>query len=1021
MGLSEANSAEIPRCVEISGPTNFRHNFHATFDTTSVTFAGLPTRWNQQTTLINRQFGIPLRSAPRVEVEGYAARIPAVLVLLRRELIDNGGLRHEGVFRVSANKSTQLHYKTQLDAGQFRGCVSSTDATCMAALIKEWFRALPEPLLQCLPRDLIVSVAARTDNDEQASEELLRRLPEPNQSVFLWLLDLLADTAQYETINRMSIKALGIVLAPNLYTVSPTASPMEVVALMDAAVKAVQLCLRRLIVRVRECKGLRNVQHARFIVGEQDPYVETAIVLASTSELALEAQRRKETLVHGFTEKLFGQDRDLVSLSDAALAKLCIGASKRRRTRTMDHGGTDVSWKDNDVDTWGRDNCMYFRYPGRDPRTSKGPSKSPIRLFVRVMDSEKSGRDREIGMGMMDLEVILSQASVFASASCTLEEGNGTVNFEVCFEPWSPLTMCGTLHVSVQRAVGLRRVATLGVEDPFVLAELHPWGTLARSDTHVDGGREPNWDQVAIAEGSKNPDAAQLMIAYPGLDNAEAAAQGLGLGLRVTIFDEMKLRRNRPMGRAWVDVKDAIVRAVEAANLEGSEPATKSGTGDDKNGIAKVIKLWDCQNGVEPSGELHLRVGFEPAYSVEDQTSTGTPSARGKRKALLIGINYVGQGENELHGCHNDVREMQSMMQQEFKTETVRVLTDEVRARKDDLPTARNIRMGLRWLLEGAEAGDCLFLHYSGHGSQVPDEDGDEEDGRDETLIPVDFNGADPSTYITDDELRSSFFEQVPKGVDLTVVFDCCHSGTLSDAKLLDVPRSRGQQSSSEATSPQDTRSRFLPPCEALVQRMDALKASRTKQATRGASRSRESRISLGSAKTSASRWMESWDLSRAPVNARLEPSASESESASASASESASASGKLDDGGTESASSGEAEGANRNNNGKIDVNRSKDDPSKADGVKRVDVNQDDGPDELDFDDDSSDADRSEREEAHRDLKHPTKASARPATMDAAEESSAASATVITPFCYFGSSFPWHWKGLVLGAFRLKN
>jgi hypothetical protein len=59
--------------------------------------------------------------------------------------------------------------------------------------------------------------------------------------------------------------------------------------------------------------------------------------------------------------------------------------------------------------------------------------------------------------------------------------------------------------------------------------------------------------------------------------------------------------------------------------------------------------------------------------------------------------------------------------------------------------------------------------------------DDDEADGMDETLVPLDFDGNDPRTFLTDDELKSSFFDVIPNGVFVTAIYDCCHSGTMSD------------------------------------------------------------------------------------------------------------------------------------------------------------------------------------------------------------------------------------------------
>lgn len=48
----------------------------------------------------------------------------------------------------------------------------------------------------------------------------------------------------------------------------------------------------------------------------------------------------------------------------------------------------------------------------------------------------------------------------------------------------------------------------------------------------------------------------------------------------------------------------------------------------------------------------------------------------------------------------------------------------------------------MQWLVRDARPGDSLFFHYSGHGGQAADLDGDEDDGFDETILPLDFKTA---------------------------------------------------------------------------------------------------------------------------------------------------------------------------------------------------------------------------------------------------------------------------------------
>jgi hypothetical protein len=100
--------------------------------------------------------------------------------------------------------------------------------------------------------------------------------------------------------------------------------------------------------------------------------------------------------------------------------------------------------------------------------------------------------------------------------------------------------------------------------------------------------------------------------------------------------------------------------------------------------------------------------------------------------------------------------------------------------RGDSMPTRANMLKAMQWLTGGAQAGDEMFFHYSGHGGQMEDKKGDELDGKDETLIPCDFQQAG---QITDDELHSNIVQNLPKGCRMWVVLDCCHSGSALDLR----------------------------------------------------------------------------------------------------------------------------------------------------------------------------------------------------------------------------------------------
>nr|TKR90573.1 hypothetical protein D5086_0000232100 [Populus alba] len=97
-------------------------------------------------------------------------------------------------------------------------------------------------------------------------------------------------------------------------------------------------------------------------------------------------------------------------------------------------------------------------------------------------------------------------------------------------------------------------------------------------------------------------------------------------------------------------------------------------------------------------------------------------------------------------------------------------------------PTKSNMRLALSWLVQGCQPGDSLVFHFSGHGSQKKDQNGDELDGYDETLCPTDF---ETQGMIVDDEINEIIVKPLSHGVKLHAIIDACHSGTVLDLPFL--------------------------------------------------------------------------------------------------------------------------------------------------------------------------------------------------------------------------------------------
>lgn len=151
------------------------------------------------------------------------------------------------------------------------------------------------------------------------------------------------------------------------------------------------------------------------------------------------------------------------------------------------------------------------------------------------------------------------------------------------------------------------------------------------------------------------------------------------------------------------------------------------------------------------------------------------------KRAVLIGINKYQVPGADLQGCVNDVKNLSGALTTYygFADKDITTLTD-AQAKKKAMERAINK------LIRSGKKGDVLLLHYSGHGSNVPDDNGDEADHRDEILCPTDLDWKNP---FRDDWLRKTL-GKLRSGVNLTVIMDCCHSGTITRVmNPFDAPR----------------------------------------------------------------------------------------------------------------------------------------------------------------------------------------------------------------------------------------
>ena len=146
------------------------------------------------------------------------------------------------------------------------------------------------------------------------------------------------------------------------------------------------------------------------------------------------------------------------------------------------------------------------------------------------------------------------------------------------------------------------------------------------------------------------------------------------------------------------------------------------------------------------------------------------------KNALCIGINdYPGTG-SDLSGCVNDARDWAAAL-------TARGFS--VTTLLDAQATKAAMVSAMGGLISHAAPGSTVVITYSGHGTWVPDQNGDEADGRDEGLCPWDIA---QGKVLLDDEIAQLFAKR-PTGVRVLLISDSCHSGSVTrDANDIPAP-----------------------------------------------------------------------------------------------------------------------------------------------------------------------------------------------------------------------------------------
>nr|CCA19545.1 conserved hypothetical protein [Albugo laibachii Nc14] len=166
--------------------------------------------------IVNQHFQLHFCQVPRIAVNGYDDRIPAILVMLKHHFLHKKGFDVPHIFRESPSKEERDRAIDEINRGIFSG--ESHDVRVLADLLKVWFRELTVPILHEIEPGDMEKLMCQIKNDEvkDLTGHFKAILSSTECEILLWLVDLLVVVASNKEKNFMGIDQLAIVIAPNL-------------------------------------------------------------------------------------------------------------------------------------------------------------------------------------------------------------------------------------------------------------------------------------------------------------------------------------------------------------------------------------------------------------------------------------------------------------------------------------------------------------------------------------------------------------------------------------------------------------------------------------------------------------------------------------------------------------------------------------------------------------------------------------------------------------------------------------
>ncbi len=155
-------------------------------------------------------------------------------------------------------------------------------------------------------------------------------------------------------------------------------------------------------------------------------------------------------------------------------------------------------------------------------------------------------------------------------------------------------------------------------------------------------------------------------------------------------------------------------------------------------------------------------------------------NAQTKRALLIVLQQYNPNEWSTIHAANDSLLLKPALLTQGFKASNIIIINDN-KGRKNEILAA------IAEFVKKCRRNDIIYFHFSGHGQSVADKSGDEDDGYDEAIVPIDApstfqeGGYQGELHIIDDTLHAIFNrirDSIGKDGDLLISLDACYSGT---------------------------------------------------------------------------------------------------------------------------------------------------------------------------------------------------------------------------------------------------